>query len=304
MKLFSLISNFLVLNNVSCSELEFEADSNQTKLILPYINPPNIHDKTSPSTINDKEHDVFENEHFHILKYFMKTVRWNFNEMKENEEAKYHKLLDFGKNFKETSLLSFKTNNRDDSWLYLDEISDLMDDLFPLFLNKNTYNGAIEPLKLIRDKVSQFENIGFLLPILIKSLEMSNNENFLKFYIVTEAIESMEERIKVLRRMFNDYWDLMNNNFKIFTYDLDYFELRHKFEVIRQALLNANDCDSDLVKSVEALKNEMLNFFTKFNEHIEEERELFSLIFNEMDCIFCDYIAFKYFKKQIILKNS
>lgn len=87
MKLFSLISNFLVLNNVSCGELEFEASKTQTKLSLPYINPPNIHDKTSPLKINDKWHDLFKNEYFHTLKFLMKTVLWNYKKMKENENG-------------------------------------------------------------------------------------------------------------------------------------------------------------------------------------------------------------------------
>ncbi|EOB12508.1 hypothetical protein NBO_421g0004 [Nosema bombycis CQ1] len=297
MKLFSLISNFLVLNNVYCSELEFTTSSNQTKLTLPYISPPNIYDKTLISTINDKWHDLFKNENFHTLKFLMKKARWNYKKMKENEEARYYKMLAFCKTFKDMSLLSFKTNNRNDFCLYLNEISDLMEDFLPFYIIKNSYKDAIKPLKLIRDKVSEFEDIGFLLPILIKSLEMSANENFLKIYIVTEAMRSMEERIKALRGMMNDYWDLMNRNFKIFTYDLNYFELRNKIEFIRQALLDADDCNSDLIKSVGVLKNEISNFFTKFNKHIEEERRLSSLIFTEMDCIFRDYLAFKYFKK-------
>ncbi|EOB12642.1 hypothetical protein NBO_389g0012 [Nosema bombycis CQ1] len=297
MKLLSLISSFLVLKNVYCSELELIVNENYTKLSLPYINPPNINDKTSTSTINDKWHDLLKNENFHTLKFLMKKARWNYKKMKENEEAKYYKMLAFAKTFKEMSTITFKSNNRDDLILYLDEISDLMEDFLPFYIIKNSYKDAISTLKLIRDKVSEFEDIGFLLPILIKSLEISKNENFLKLYVVTEAMRSMEERIKALRGMMNDYWDLMNLNFNIFTYGLNFFEFRNKIEFIKRVLVDFNYCDSDLVKSVEVLKNEILNFFTKFNEHIEDEKRLSSLIFTEMDCIFRDYLAFKYFKK-------
>jgi hypothetical protein len=172
-----------------------------------------------------------------------------------------------------------------------------MEDFLPLFLNKTSFESTISTLKLIRDKVCEFEDIGFLLPILIKSLEMSKNENFLKLYVVTEAKRSMEERIKALRGMMNDYWDLMNLNFNIFTYGLNFFEFRNKIEFIKRVLVDFNYCDSDLIKLVEVLKNEILIFFTKFNKHIEAERRLSSLIFTEMDCIFRDYLACKYFKK-------